>query len=735
MNRGKLYFVLLALIVIPFAARYQVFFGMRQQIPLAHFAHIQHGEEAGPGQPTLESNMGFTAQALGTRAAIDWFRGRVPLWNYFEGTGVPLAGEMQSAALFLPFILLLRSLSGQIFFHISLQIVAGICTFFYLRKIRLGVVASFCGAVFFELNGTFAWMANAAYNPIAFLPMALLGLELAIEAAQRGAKGGWLVLCAGAVWSVYAGFPEVAFVDALLVAVYFLFRASQISRAVLRPLVIKLGLCLLVTLFLIAPLVGQFADFLSFSFSEGRSNAGGPSVDPRVGVVQLLVPYIYGPLLALDASSWRDAAGYLGFAMTVLAMAGVGWQWRNRLVQCFAVWAVICILKIYGEPLTSYLMLKVPALRLIVLVRWLVPSLEFSFVVLSATAIEELYSRRRTSLWAPAFIAIAIVFTALWFAQARGAYAAGGHFFFRYAAMNILFVVFFALACCCAPQMGRHAAWMISSLGILEAFVLFNAPIISAPRNCVFDMEGLAFLRHNLGLQRFYTLGPVLPNYGSAFDAAELNYDDMPVNKYLVQYFKANLDPFMNPTNTKPNWQRGSNPLNNEIIRRNAPAYGRVGVKYVVTDPFENLSGSMRLVYRSEVMKIFELPEYTPYFSGSGCDVRAISRDEVEVRCDRPTTIVRLESFTPNWKANIDGKSVKVSMYNGLFQSVEVPAGASILRFTYGCPHGMWTVPMFWLGALVVAAAGVVELRKRADRASRIEYRPDGESESPSLPS
>jgi hypothetical protein len=191
----------------------------------------------------------------------------------------------------------------------------------------------------------------------------------------------------------------------------------------------------------------------------------------------------------------------------------------------------------------------------------------------------------------------------------------------------------------------------------------------------------------------------------------------------------------MNPTNTKPNWQRGSNPLNNEIIRRNAPAYGRVGVKYVVTDPFENLSGSMRLVYRSEVMKIFELPEYTPYFSGSGCDVRAISRDEVEVRCDRPTTIVRLESFTPNWKANIDGKSVKVSMYNGLFQSVEVPAGASILRFTYGCPHGMWTVPMFWLGALVVAAAGVVELRKRADRASRIEYRPDGESESPSLPS
>ena len=713
MTRSKLYFILFSLIVIPLAARYQILLGMRQQIPLALFAHIHHGGATGPGQPTLESNMGFTAQALGTRAAIDWCRGRIPLWNYFEGTGVPLAGEMQSAALFLPFVLLLRSLSGQIYFHISLQILAGLCTFFYLRKIRLGVAASFCGAVFFELNGTFAWMANAAYNPIAFLPMALLGLELVIEAAERGVRGGGLVLCAGAVWSVYAGFPEVAYVDALLVVIYFFFRASQVPPAVRQRLVFKLGVCLLVTILLIAPLVGQFADFLSFSYREGRSNAGGASVDPRIGVAALIVPYIYGPIGALDSSYWGSTAGYLGFALTVLAIAGVAYQWRNRVVQCFAVWAVVCLLKIYGEPLTTYVLLKVPALNLIVLERWLMPSLEFSFAVLSATAIHELASRPRISLWAPALVAVAIVFTAVWLAQAHGAFAARGYFAFGYAAASLLFVVLFSLACCCAPQLGRHSAWVVPSLGILEAFFLFNTPIISAPRNCALDLDGPAFLRDNLGLQRFYTLGPILPNYGSAFDAAQLNYDDMPVNKYLVQYFRANLDPFMNPTNTKPNWQRGSNPLNNEIIRRNFPAFGRVGVKYVVTDPFENLGGSMRLVYHSAVMKIFELPGFTPYFSGNGCDVQAISRDEVQVRCERPTTVVRLESFTPNWKASINGTPATVSMYEGLFQSVEVPAGTSVLRFTYECPYGTWTVPMFWLGALAFIVMGVGELRAK----------------------
>jgi hypothetical protein len=316
--------------------------------------------------------------------------------------------------------------------------------------------------------------------------------------------------------------------------------------------------------------------------------------------------------------------------------------------------------------------------------------------------------------------------------------------------------------------MGRHSARVISSLGILEAVLLFNAPILSAPRNFGFDMEGVDFLKNNLGLQRFYTLGPILPNYGSAFGAAELNYDDMPVNKYLVRYFKDNLDPYMDATNTKPNWHRGGHPRNNQIIRTRFPAFGRVGVKYVVTNPAEDLNALMHLVYHSNVMKIYELPKFTPYFSGGGCEapstfrdeiearrlrpatiarqesftpsgkasihelpksdpdssggdceVHATSRDEVEVRCLRPTTIVRLESFTPSWKASITGRPTEVSMYDGLFQSVEVPAGMSTVRFTYECPHGRWTVPLFWLGAMGFVAVGVRDLMARVPLGSR----------------
>jgi len=723
MTRRATYLVILALIVIPFASRFEILTGMRQQASLTALPMMDKaGGEMGPGLPTVEPNVGFTSFALGARAVEDWCSGHVPLWNYFEGTGAPLAGEMQSAALFLPFILLLKLLSGQLYFHIVLQIVTGICTFFFLRKLRLGAAASFFGAALFELNGTFAWIANTAYNPIAFLPMSLLGLEFAIEAAERRAKGGWLILCAGAVWSVYAGFPEVAFLDALLIVAYFLFRASRLARAVLKPLAFKLGLCLVVTLLLIGPLVAQFTDFLSSSDIEGRPNSGSASLDPRTSLIVLLAPYIYGPIGNFHLPFWRQAAGYLGFSLVVLAMAGAGWRWRSRAVQCFAIWAVICLLKVCGEPLTTWLILKIPALKLVVLVRWLMPSLEFSLAVLAAHAIDELFSGARRSLWISTVLGMGAFSVSLFLAQVMGVFQGEGSFLFGYAALNVIMVIFIAMAFCCTPQFGRFSPWAASSLALLEAFLLFNIPLISAPRGFSIDMEAVAFLRKNLGLQRFYTLGPILPNYGSAWGIAELNYDDMPVDKHLVDYYRANLDPYISPYNTKPNWGRGAGPSCNEIIRRNHHAFGRAGVKYVAAFPSENLSGYMRLVYRSEAMQIYELPEFTSYFSGSDCELKPLSRDEVAVRCEHPSKIVRLESFEPNWRATVNGQPAAIGVHDGLFQSIDVPAGVSTVKFTYRCPRGAWVIPLFWLGAAVFAGAGVIELwaRRSAARAPQL---------------
>ncbi|MEA2567706.1 MAG: hypothetical protein QOD49_2883, partial [Actinomycetota bacterium] len=81
--------------------------GIFQGDPSVHRSGVATGVKPNlfPGDYTIDPNDGFTSQALGHLAAMEWLHGHVPYWNHYEGVGTPLAGEMQSAAMF-PLVLL-----------------------------------------------------------------------------------------------------------------------------------------------------------------------------------------------------------------------------------------------------------------------------------------------------------------------------------------------------------------------------------------------------------------------------------------------------------------------------------------------------------------------------------------------------------------------------------------------------------------------------------------------------
>src|SRR5438309_4084655 len=167
------------------------------------------------GKPTIDPTYGFTAQALGHRAALDILHLHLPWWNPYEATGMPLLGETQAAALFPPTLLTGFS-NGQIYEHVLLELIAGICTYLLLRRILAARAAAIAGAIAFALNGKFAWFADATVNPLPFLPMLLLGIEGAFNAARTGRRGGWPLIAVAGALSVYAGFPEVAYINVLM---------------------------------------------------------------------------------------------------------------------------------------------------------------------------------------------------------------------------------------------------------------------------------------------------------------------------------------------------------------------------------------------------------------------------------------------------------------------------------------------------------------------------------------
>ncbi len=69
--------------------------------------------------PYLDGNAANTMLALGHLAAEDWLHGRLPWWNPYTGIGLPLAAEMQPAAFFLPFVLLLHFPAGIVYIKIA----------------------------------------------------------------------------------------------------------------------------------------------------------------------------------------------------------------------------------------------------------------------------------------------------------------------------------------------------------------------------------------------------------------------------------------------------------------------------------------------------------------------------------------------------------------------------------------------------------------------------------------
>lgn len=182
---------LLVLVALPLLVALVLILGGVAPDPISLWAGIGVGFQPGrlPGYGTIDPAAGFISYPLGVRAALDVLSGQLPLWNHFEGLGTPLLGEMQSAALFPPTLLLLLP-HGPLLEHALLQVVAGVGTYLFLRRFGLGGRAALAGGLLFEFNGVFAWITNAIFNPIALLPWLFFAVESLFCAIRAGHSWG-----------------------------------------------------------------------------------------------------------------------------------------------------------------------------------------------------------------------------------------------------------------------------------------------------------------------------------------------------------------------------------------------------------------------------------------------------------------------------------------------------------------------------------------------------------------
>lgn len=683
-----------------------------------------------PGSFTIDPNNGFTSQALGHLAALDLLHGHLPWWNPYEGVGAPLAGEMQAAALFPPTLLVAFS-GGQLPFHMLLEAVAGLATYALLLRLGISRWVAVAGGCAFAVSGTFSWFQHAPVNPIPFLPLLLLGVERARSASTEPSPHRWGLIAIALALSVYAGFPETAYLDGLLVALWAGVRAAGLGRTEVLAYARKLGAGLLAGALLAAPILVAFADYLPAADLAGHASGFDGAYLHAPLSAALFFPYEFGPIFGFNAYvasgtqavPWGAFGGYLTTTLLFFATVSL-YARRHRVLRLALVaWIVIAIGRMYGIPPLDHLFDLLPAMSKVAAYRYLPPSVELAFVVLAALGIDDV-RRREVRAW---FVGLALATSAAvaLFAAGEGAsllhdLQAAPHIR-SWTLLSIVWGLGIMVAAAVGALVLRRSARVsvLAGLLVLDALAMFVVPQFSAPRQATVDTALVRWIQRHAGTGRFYTLGPFQPNYGSYFRVGEADVNDVPMPENFARYITTHLDTNVNPsifTGTTTSLPTGPSPL--EEFVRNLRSYEAIGVRFLLAAPGGVPTATVRStglteVYAGTVADVYRLPHPEPLYtvvSGS-CTLSAEHVGALVARCRGPATVQRRELEMAGWTATANGRAIPVRPSDGIFQSIQLGSGVSDVTFSFVPPHEGEA-----LLALAVGLAALVYSRARHGR-------------------
>jgi hypothetical protein len=679
------------------------------------------------GRPMIDPNVGFITQPLGHLAAMDLLHGHFPWWNYFEGLGQPLLGEMQSAAFF-PLTLLFAMSSGLLWFHISLEVIAGVSTYFLARRLTLPVFFATVAGMLFALNGTYAWLGNAVLNPVAFLPMLLLGVEMILESSSSATKRGWYIAAIALALSIYAGFPEVAYFDGLFCGVWAIVRIFSLPSEQKPRALRRLGLGGVIGVVLALPVLVPFDDFMKVAFIGGHTSAVDGVVHlPTTALPMFFDPYVYGTLFSNKNvyALWGGIGGYFGAGICALAVLGVVARHLRPLRIFLALWTLFALAGVVDFLHARVLWNLIPLVSTSAFPRYIMPSAEMAVVILAALG---LYDFATTTTAKRLFSAstIFMVLVVLWSAnEARSL----NHGVVLSTKARIIFIGLDALPFISLGLLlilGRFSKAKITPLLIAlvvvgESLLLFFIPTAESAKQITIDYAPIHYLQTHQGEGRYLDLAVLYPNWNAEFGLNSLSAIDLPFPKNFKNFIEDRLYPGITPGNqfTIKGGMVGIEAQESELIAH-FKAYENASVKYllvptkIIIDPQLTKLGVVP-VYHDSLVTIYKMPHPRHFYStsSSSCTVTSTSNNVALVHCaSGGATLLRTELSMKGWQATVNGKPAVISTVDGVYQQVTLPAGTSTVRYSFYPPHERYALLVGFLGGLFLIGS-VINERKR----------------------
>lgn len=297
-----------------------------------------------------------------------------------------------------------------------------------------------------------------------------------------------------------------------------------------------------------------------------------------------------------------------------------------------------------------------------------------------------------------------------------------------------------------AARPGRPAQWATRGglvalsatvLLVIDAAAMYAVPQLSASPTSHVNLGPVRYLQANLGTSRFYSIGVIQPNYGSYFQIAQINANDLPVAQKFSTYVTDRLAPrpgTPGAVGTKSYfqpYQLGAFNPDVKLSKVLLTAYGQqqqhfqaAAVKYVVMKRGVSDGGAatrlgLQRVYSDPSVEIWQDPQAAPLFTTArACQIQPESATAVKLDCPQATTLTRRSLSSPGWTVDVSGSTHSLKDDEAdrtqFFQTIDVPAGRSEVSFSYLPPFFRVATALALLTVLLMLADGVLHLRRRA---------------------
>ena len=607
----------LFLAVLPFP---RAFLTHRTPVPLDHAMYTLPWMP--PGQPPpYNPNLNDIATEIlpWTKAVrMAWKEGSLPLWNRWNGCGMPLAANSVSTAfspltlatVFWPLVQAL-TLAGAIKI-----LLAAAGTWLWVREIGASSRAAAFAAVAFALSFSFTppWLYFPHSTPLCLWPWTLFLIERCRD--ERGRGRTVIALTLVFAFTALAGHPETAVICFLFAALWIALRWATSERTrpgrLLSAVALAASIAVALTAFLLVPSLFAIA-------GSGRIAAvGRPYWEPILSLrphgpqwralPTAFFPHTLGngvgsPMLPPSGGSFPETGlGYFGIVGWSAALLIVRPGSPRRRVEWVLATLLLCGLGVaVGQWPVAEIFAKLPGIGFLFPIRF------HSWVALSGVGLaaleldrlaQDLDSRSPFAL-AAAGIPLALALAAgLVFLRFSAEHAAAGGRAFQTRQLTVVLAVLAATVALTVAARKRSDI-LIAGLAVLCAGELlcqwrFISKPLYSPADLFPDTPLIRFLRRQPGPFRVVGEGPVLFPNSNVFAGLEdiRTHDAVERHDYLA---------FLDATCGYPYEYF-------KILRNlDAPALDFLNVRYVLTGPGGRAPGRRwRLVYEGPDGRVFE---------------------------------------------------------------------------------------------------------------------------------